>query len=701
MEKRWSVVGMWLDTFAIIGLLTHPAAARAISPNAPVGVEIPLLPSLEQDLSDRAISSEKTGADEGSLPQHLLPTAVPSATDPLIEDRPRDLPNIDSLGLERVSLNAADLRSDEFPIESIIGQSDPSPETPATPATPTAPSETPATPATPTAPSETPATPATPTAPSETPTTPATPATPAAPPPPTPDPQQKFLLNKIEVRGSTILTSEEIAELTQPLEGTEVSFDDLQTLADKITQIYLERDFISSRAIVPQQQVVDGAVVIEVIEGRLAEIRVEGNRHINTSYITSRIELGAGTPLNTYRLEDQLRLLRSNPLFESVEASLRAGEGTGESILIVRVTEARRFGFSASADNYSPPSVGSERLVFNARYRNLTGLGDELSAGYNRTTAGGTNVFDFSYRVPVNAMNGTLQLRYAPNNNELVQEPIDRLGIKGERELYEVSFRQPLVRSLREEFALSLGFTYQSGQTFVFESLPTPFGLGPDEDGKSKTSVVQFGQDYLRRDSQGTWAFRSMFNFGTGLFDATNNPDDAPVESLNAVSDPETIPDGQFVSWLGQVQRAQRLGDNQLLIFQFDIQLTPDPLLPAQQFVIGGGLSLRGYRQNARSGDNGFRFSVEDRITLARDAAGQPEFQLAPFLDVGSTWNDPENPSTQSDQRFLAGLGLGIIWQPEPRIRIRLDYGLPLIRLNESGDNAQDDGFYFSAGYEL
>jgi hemolysin activation/secretion protein len=673
MEKRWSVVGMWLDTFAIIGLLTHPAAARAISPNAPVGVEIPLPPSLGQDLSDRAIAPETQSADEDSLPQRLLPTAVPSATNPLIEDRSRsDLPDrdgslhldssdLDSLSLDSSSLHATDLQSNEFPIKSIIGQSDPSPAT----------------------------------------LTPATPATPANPATPTPEPQQKFLLNKIEVKGSTILTAEEIAELTKPLEGTEVSFDDLQTLADKITQIYLERDFISSRAIVPQQQVVDGAVVIEVIEGRLAEIRVEGNRYINTSYITSRIELGAGIPLNTYRLEDQLRLLRSNPLFESVEASLRAGEGTGESILIVRVMEARRFGFSASADNYSPPSVGSERLVLNARYRNLTGLGDEFSAGYNRTTAGGTNVFDFSYRLPVNAMNGTLQLRYAPSSNEFVQEPVDRFGIRGERELYDVSFRQPFVRSLREEFALSLGFTYQSGQTFLFDSIPNPFGFGPDEDGNSKTSVVQFGQDYLRRDSQGTWAVRSMFNFGTGLFGATNNPDDAPADVLQVVSDPETIPDGQFVSWLGQIQRAQRLSDNQLLIFQFDIQLTPDPLLPAQQFVIGGGLSLRGYRQNARSGDNGFRFSVEDRITLARDAAGQPEFQLAPFLDVGSTWNDPENPSNQSDQRFLAGLGLGVIWQPEPRIRIRLDYGLPLIRLNESGDNAQDDGFYFSAGYEL
>nr|WP_264321630.1 ShlB/FhaC/HecB family hemolysin secretion/activation protein [Zarconia navalis] len=494
-----------------------------------------------------------------------------------------------------------------------------------------------------------------------------------------------FVVQKIEVVGSSILTPEDLQPLTSPLEGKEVTVEDLRAVADGITQLYLDRDFITSRAILTDQDIIDGVVEIRVIEGRLSLIEVEGTQHLNESYITSRIELGAKTPLNTAQLEDQLRLLRANPLFESVEASLRAGEELGESILIVRVTEASRFGASVNLDNYSPPSVGSERMVVSTRFRNITGVGDEFSAGYNRTTAGGTDVFDFAYRIPLNAMEGTLQLRAAPNRNQAIQEPFKTLEIRGERELYEISFRQPLVRSPREEFALSWGFTFQDGQTFTFAG-PTSFGDGPDADGVSRTSVFQFGQDYIRRDIQGAWAFRSLFRVGTSLFNATQNE--------------STIPDGQFVSWLGQAQRVQRLSDDHLLITQFDVQLTPDPLLPAQQFVIGGGLSLRGYRQNVRSGDNGFRFSIEDRITLARDAAGLPVFQLVPFIDAGGVWNvfnKPDNP--QPRQRFLVGAGLGLLWEPEPGFRIRLDYGLPLVDLDDRGENAQDDGFYFSVGY--
>ena len=495
-----------------------------------------------------------------------------------------------------------------------------------------------------------------------------------------------FVVQKIEVTGSSILTPEDLEPLTAPLEGTEVTVEDLRAVADGITQMYLDRDFITSRAILADQDIIDGVVEIRVIEGKLSNIEVEGTEHLNESYITSRIELGAKTPLNTAQLEDQLRLLRANPLFESVEASLRAGEDLGESILIVRVTEASRFGGSVSIDNYSPPSVGSERMVVSGRFRNITGLGDEFSASYNRTTAGGTDVFDFAYRIPLNPMEGTLTLRAAPNRNRAIQEDFKALEIRGERELYELNFRQPLVRSPREEFALSWGFTFQDGQTFTFQG-PTPFGLGPDDNGVSRTSVFQFGQDYIRRDIQGAWAFRSLFRVGTSLFDATQNSGD--------------VPDGQFISWLGQAQRVQRLSDNNLLITQLDLQLTPDALLPAQQFVIGGGLSLRGYRQNVRSGDNGFRFSVEDRITLARDAAGLPVFQLVPFVDAGGVWNVSSNPSSLPDRRFLVGAGLGLLWEPEPGFRIRLDYGIPLIEIDgaDRQENLQDNGFYFSVGY--
>jgi hemolysin activation/secretion protein len=156
-----------------------------------------------------------------------------------------------------------------------------------------------------------------------------------------------------------------------------------------------------------------------------------------------------------------------------------------------------------------------------------------------------------------------------------------------------------------------------------------------------------------------------------------------------------------FFSWLGQIQRVQVINPDNFLIIQGDLQLTPDGdgLLSSQQLVIGGGQSLRGYRQNVRAGDNGFRVSIEDRITVQRDEAGRPIFQVAPFLDMGQVWNVKNNPNILADQTFLLGLGLGILWEPMTNFNVRLDYGYPIIDLDDRGKNAQDDGFYFRVNY--
>lgn len=522
--------------------------------------------------------------------------------------------------------------------------------------------------------------------PSTSPVLPTLPPTPA--PEPTPEqPAIKIPVSRIEVTGSTILTRNDLTPILQPVEGREVTLEELRQVADAITQLYLDRGYITSRAILADQTIQNGVVKIRVIEGSLEEIQVQGNQNVKPAYIRSRIGLGAQPPLNRDALEDQLRLLKLDPLFTNVEASLRPGTQLGKSILIVRVTEARSLSGLITVDNYSPPSVGSVRLGGALSYRNLTGYGDELAISIFHTTNSGADNLDLIYRIPINPLNGTLQFRFAPNWNRITQAPFDVLDIQGRSQLYQFSFRQPLIRNPRQEFALTLGFAAQNGQTFLFNDIPFPFGIGPDPDGNSRTRVLTFGQDYVKRDPQGAWALRSQLNFGLGILNATINP--------------EPIPDGRFFSWLAQVQRVQRLGNDSLLILQGDLQLTPDTLLPSQQFVIGGGQSIRGFRQNARSGDNGFRISVENRITFLRNEAGSPVAQLAPFIDFGKVWNTSGNPNPEPNQRFLAGAGLGLLWQPYPGLNIRLDYGIPFLRLRDRGNDVQDYGFYFSVGYQF
>lgn len=493
-------------------------------------------------------------------------------------------------------------------------------------------------------------------------------------------------VTRIELIGGTLYNRADFATLIIPLEGRRVRFSEIQEVADAITERYQNEGYLTSRAFLPQQNVKGGVVDIQLLEGSLNDLTIEGRQRLRDGYLRSRLEQASSTPLNFNDLNDQLSLLGLNPLLDSIDATIEAGSAPGVSNLTMTVDEASPWFGSVNFNNYSTPSIGSERGQVELGFQNLTGWGDRLSVAYGGTTSGGSNTWDINYLIPVNALDGSISARAVIDRNEITEDEFDDLDLEGETELYELTYRQPLFRNPREEFALSVGFSYRDGQTFAFGGNPTPFGIGPDADGVSRTSVVRFGQDYLKRDRLGAWFAKSQLNFGTGFLDATENPD--------------PLPDGQFFSWLGQAQRLQQLNRNNLLIVQADVQFSPDSLLPSEQFAIGGGQSIRGYRENARTGDNGFRFSVEDRITLARGGNARSIFQLAPFIEVGRTWNNPDNPNVQPEDSTLASGGLGAIWNPVDGMEVRLDYGIPILSIDE-GDNLQDDGLHFSLGYRF
>lgn len=501
------------------------------------------------------------------------------------------------------------------------------------------------------------------------------PPVPSSPLPPAAD--TPFAVSDVVVVGSTVYDEATLEAIVAPYENREVTLAELQQAADAITQLYLNDGYITSRAVISAQTVVDGIVQVDVIEGELEEIVVEGTDRLE-DYVRVRIAQGGTQPLNQGQLEDQLRLLRVDPMFESVEASLRAGSGVGQSRLIVRVEEAPTIGGSVYSDSYSPPSVGTVRVGGSLQFRNLAGLGDTLFGSATWTTTGGSKVYELGYRVPISPTNGTLLLRMTPNEFEITDpdQPTFDLGTEGSTDIYEVSVRQPLIRSPREEFALSLGYRYREGSTLIS-------GIITDA---STTNVLSFGQDYVRRDVNGAWALQSQFRLGT------EDVDDTVITAGDSDS---------FFSWLGQIQRVQRLTPDNLLQVQGSLQLTPNSLPGSEKFFAGGGLSVRGYDQNQRFGDSGLRFSIEDQIVVIRDEAGLPFFQVAPFLDSAYVWNDGDSAEV-TDNNFLLGTGVGFLFNFVEGLNARADLAYPLIDIEElSTDDPPGLRFYFNLGYEF
>ena len=506
---------------------------------------------------------------------------------------------------------------------------------------------------------------------------------------------QTITIQAVVLTGNTAFEQNELQGLWLPLIGQSIAEAEIRNLVNGITQRYLDAGYLNSRATLTSIEP-NGVINIEIQEGQLGEIIIEGGDRLQ-DYIRARIEMGAGKPLNIRNLEEQLRLLKSDPLFESVDASLRPPDLDADpaevdqnvSTLIVRVVEANPVYGQVSLDNYSPPSIGAVRAGVSLGYRNPLGFGDAALLSYRpRLEAIGDSYrLDAFYQVPLNPSNGTLAFSAFIDRNKVLNDEFTPLNLRGNSDRYVLEYRQPLIRTPDEEFALSFGISYDTGQTFALDQ-GVPFGFGPNEEGYSESTPLIFGQDYVSRGANGVWAVRSQFRFGTGLFGATNNPG--------------SIPDGYFFAWLGQVQRLQKITDDNFLIVQLDMQLTPDPLLPMEQFAIGGEYSVLGYRQNVLAADNGIRLSIEDRITIVKDDEDRAVFTLAPFFDVCSVWMAAGNPNQiGANKNILAGLGLGLIYQPIEGLTMRVDYAPPLINLNVRGDNIQDDGLYLGINYDF
>jgi hemolysin activation/secretion protein len=493
---------------------------------------------------------------------------------------------------------------------------------------------------------------------------------------------ERIKVLRYEVVGSTVFGAQELAQVTQPFTG-EVTFDRLQAAKNAIERLYLDRQYLTSGAYIPTGQTlsIDGAVVrIQIVEGKLEDIKVTGTRRLQPEYIRSRLAVATRQPLNNDRLIEGLRLLQQDPLIGSIAAELSGGIQPGTNLLEIKVTENQTFHSEIATNNSRPPSIGSWQRRAQLSEANVTGWGDTMILAYSNTD--GSNGIDTSYTVPLSPSQTTLSVNLGGTNSRIIEEPYRSLDITTNSRYAEVSVRQPLLRragqDATQEFALSLtGSRLESNS--ALGNTPYPLSPGADDNGRIGVSALRFGQDYTYRDSRSVLALRSQLNVGIGALNSTIN--------TNA-------PDSRFFSWQGQGRWLKQVAPNTDLIVQGRIQLADRSIVALEQFAVGGQSTVRGYRQDALLADNGAFASVELQLPIGQSDTSV--FQVAPFVDMGTVWNNTSN--TNFGGNTLLSTGLGLQWRSD-NLSARIDWGIPLINTPSQKRSLQDNGLYFSVRY--
>lgn len=517
------------------------------------------------------------------------------------------------------------------------------------------------------------------------------------PPVPTPRPAERQLLStprvfvrEIRVVGSTVFSREELAALTRPYTNREVTAEDLESLRLALTRLYVDRGYINSGAILPDQPVTDGVITYDVIEGTLTGIQVEGNQWLWPSYYRRRLSLGAGPPLNINELREQIQYLLEDPRIERLNASLEPGAHRGEAVLNVRTEERLPFRASLGIDNYQNPSVGSVRGLITLEALSLTGNGDVLTVQYGKSE-GLSPLLDLRYAFPITARDTIASFEYRRNDFTVIEKPFDELDIESDSEIYTLTLRHPVYRTPNTRVFLELiGERLSHTTTLAGES----FSLEPGAvNGEAVSSAIRVAQELVYRTQDQVFAARSRFSVGVNVLGATIHGD-------------HNVPDSRFFAWLGQLQWVRRLGFLERIglgetqaFLRTDLQLANDPLLALEQVAIGGRYSVRGYRETTLLRDNAFVGSVEFRIPVLRNLPFADFVQIAPFYDYGRGWN---NGSATADRpRDISSIGIGLRWAltfrgPVPvRPQFEIYWGHPLRKVKTAGGDPQDDGIHF------
>jgi hemolysin activation/secretion protein len=513
------------------------------------------------------------------------------------------------------------------------------------------------------------------------------PPLPILPPlPPLPErevlPSLRVFVREIRVVGNTVLPPEEIAAVVAPYVNRELTAEDLEALRVALTLLYVNRGYINSGAILPDQTVAEGTVTYQVIEGRVTQIDVEGNRWFRTGYLRSRLALGAGVPLDVNKLQEKLQLLLEDPRIRRLNADLKPGLQAGEATLTATVEERLPYKVWFTIDNYQTPAVGAERGIAALEHQNLTGWGDVLTFKYGRGD-GLDPLIDVRYAAPVTPYDTTVSFQYRKNDFTVITEEFRDLHIKSDSEIFTLGVRQPVYRTPTTEVALELiGERLSLNTTLLGE----PFDLTPgSRKGESVVTAIRTVQEVVHRTQNQVIALRSRMSWGTDWLGAT------------AYNGPE--PDSHFFAWLGQFQAVRQFEPLGIqAIFRADLQFAHEPLLILEQMAVGGRYTVRGYRENTFVRDNGFVTSMEVRVPLVRNRSWADYLQLAPFVDYGRAWATKPPVDKPLD---IPSIGIGLRWGVtipaliDIRPQLEVYWGYPLRDIKTSGGDIQDKGVHF------
>lgn len=215
--------------------------------------------------------------------------------------------------------------------------------------------------------------------------------------------EQKVVFKGFKFKGNALINDEQLQAVVKPWFNTAISFDDLKDLTTAIQNFYTLNHRIA-QATIPPQDVEEGILSIEILEGRLGSVIVVPTQpgiklRVNPEMVKPYL-LG----INSGQYIDTLQIDRGMVLFSelpgvNVTGEFLPGKNPRESDFQVKLSDGPLFSGQVGLSNYGSASTGTGQLVASLALNNPSGFGDQVSLDALQSL--GSTLGQLTYSLPV------------------------------------------------------------------------------------------------------------------------------------------------------------------------------------------------------------------------------------------------------------------------------------------------------------
>jgi len=446
----------------------------------------------------------------------------------------------------------------------------------------------------------------------------------------------KIYLKELKIVGVTQLPNELLSEKLDPYVGQYVTYKDLLKIAYEVTQLYQERGYLTTRTIIPPQKIEENIVYIQVIEGSISKVKIEGNHYVRKAYIEKQLHLKENGVFQIGMLEKDIIKLNQDKLFSKVKAVLAPGEETGTSEIILQVEDKQPYHLSLGYDNMGRQLIGFYRYSATLTHDNLLGFGDSLVANVATSTNYNTKSLFYQYKFPLNTTGWTIGASHSLSTVDIGGK-FSKFNIGSTSNRLSVFTELPLIQTSHYGVTFNAALNTVDASTVIDGTSLKNFTHQPFD----SVRALNYGLTFNEQDTKGRTILKTGFENGIDWLGGNQ----------------------KYSKYNADIIRVQSLPKGIVWLLRGNGQWSFQNLTSLVQYQVGGASTVRGYREGAIIGDRGYSISSEWRVPLYGLSDNvKKRFQGVVFFDHGGAFI--QGSDFQADASgtpgYLTSMGLGI-----------------------------------------